>query len=424
MINIGDKVDNTAGASGELSADEYNDHKNEIQESVERTGQALNILKTPEQLGRAMFINGTSAQSFQDTGTVDQIVLTPFTGISGLITPDDYSQMDGMIVIFDKTTANTSTSVTINIGQTTGTLLGAKNLNSAPIGLIGQIMIRYNLGSDYWELVQIQSMPEIGYIQTELVISGTNLLIKKPKITVEPTIGFRKLINNTVDTTIDITGLTASTWYALCCREDNGAVSAQAISAFASGSGGNWDILGNQLDMYDEIWDSDRKYCRAYDGTNYYRVFGVGIVNAGSTDFSYMFYIPNIPYTKVEVKASAVIPVTAVGAIINYDVINYDINSEYSAGSVTTKPEQNINAFAQTFGLMSANYVFYQLFLTGLGPQIVNEKYMNSFNNTTYVLLSSSGHAKNGSVIIISHAADANYNVGASLNYFRVTGSM
>lgn len=41
MLDIGDKIDNTPGADGELSADEYNDHKNELQNFVENAGITL-----------------------------------------------------------------------------------------------------------------------------------------------------------------------------------------------------------------------------------------------------------------------------------------------------------------------------------------------------------------------------------------------
>ena len=332
MLDIGDKLDNTAGASGELSADEFNDPKNEIQESVEVTGQVLSQLKTPGQLGRAMFINGTSAQTFVDSSTVNQIVLTPKTGVTGLICPDAYAQMDGMIVIFDKTTATTSTAVTVNIGQTTGTLLGAKNLNSAPIGLIGQIAIRYNLSSDYWELVQINSMPDIGYIQTELNVSGTNLLIVKPKIEIEPTPGLRKLINLNTDVTIDLTALSASTWYACVAREDNQAISAVTIASLTGWTG----VLGNQLNMY-SIWDADRKYCRTSDGVNNYRVFGVFKTNATLTGVTSNFYIPNIPKTRMYVQRTTNLAVAAGGTTIPYDTIIYDNNSEYISPYFTSK---------------------------------------------------------------------------------------
>jgi len=153
MLDIADKLDNTAGATGELSADEYNDHKNEIQNAVESSGQALSDIKTPEQLGRAMFIYGTSAQSFQDSGSGNQIVLTPITGANGLIVPDDYASMDGMIVTFTKSTPTTSTSVTVNIGQTTGTLLGAKDVTGFPVGTQGYLKIRYSISGNEWEAV-------------------------------------------------------------------------------------------------------------------------------------------------------------------------------------------------------------------------------------------------------------------------------
>jgi hypothetical protein len=157
MQNIADKVDNTPGASGELTAAEFNDHKNEQQEPVLSSGQTLSNLKTPDQLSRSMFIYGTSAQTMTDAApSADVIELTPLTGSSGLITPDAYAQMEGLIVEFDKATANTSSTVTVNFGQTALTLLGAKSLklsdgsNPAIGAVFGRIRIQFDVGNDYW----------------------------------------------------------------------------------------------------------------------------------------------------------------------------------------------------------------------------------------------------------------------------------
>ncbi len=70
MQDITDKTDSTAGANGELTATEYNDHKNELQGAVERSGQALNAA-TLLQLAKALFINGAGAQSVEDSGSGD-----------------------------------------------------------------------------------------------------------------------------------------------------------------------------------------------------------------------------------------------------------------------------------------------------------------------------------------------------------------
>jgi len=159
MQNIGDKVDNTPGASGELTAAEFNDHKNEIQEPIITTGQTLSNIKTPDQLSRSQFIYGTASQSVTDAApSANVIELTPLTGASGLIVPDAYSQMEGMILEFSKSTANTSTTVTVNFGQTGGTLLGAKSLKrpdgtNPQIGEVGgNLRIQFDVSNDYWIL--------------------------------------------------------------------------------------------------------------------------------------------------------------------------------------------------------------------------------------------------------------------------------
>jgi hypothetical protein len=158
MENISDKSDSTSGSSGELSAEEYNDHKNELQAAVTRSGQTLSS-STLRQLSKALFINGIGASSCADSSSsVNTILLAPQTGSSGLVAPDDYSHFDGGILVFDKSDANDSTSVTVNFGQT-GTELGAKTLyrtdGSVPaIGdVAGRCVIQWDNTNDYWVLL-------------------------------------------------------------------------------------------------------------------------------------------------------------------------------------------------------------------------------------------------------------------------------
>lgn len=201
---------------------------------------------------------------------------------------------------------------------------------------------------DYYTASQIDSGVgyPIGYIETNPYVSGTDLIVEKPTMRIDDSV-----IIQTSNTTIDLTGLTASTWYALVCREDTGIVSANTISSFSSSGTGNWDTTGlasNQLDMYTSLWDSDRKYCRAYDGTNYYRVFGVFKTNATPDNVDYLFYTPNLPKSKIYLQRLTDFS-TALG-YIPFDTILYDINSEWdtvnyyvvrklnSSTSVTIKP--------------------------------------------------------------------------------------
>lgn len=158
MQNIVDKQDSTAGANGELTANEYNDHKEELQGAVTRSGQTLSGA-TLLQLAKALFINGVGAQTVIDSGSVDSILLSPLTGGSGLKVPDNYAQLDGAVLSFNKTTANTSTGVTINFGQT-GTELGAKSLvrtdgSVVAIGDVkGRCLVQWDNLNDRWILLE------------------------------------------------------------------------------------------------------------------------------------------------------------------------------------------------------------------------------------------------------------------------------
>ncbi len=157
MKDIANKSDNTAGATGELPAAEYNDHKEEIQEAVESSTQILNVAIV-DQFAKALFINGAGASSVQDSSSGDSIILSPVTGASGLKVPDLYANFDSGVLMFNKTTPNTSTSVTVNFGQT-GTELGAKTL-VRPDGTVPQIgdvnglmLIKWDNGNDRWEII-------------------------------------------------------------------------------------------------------------------------------------------------------------------------------------------------------------------------------------------------------------------------------
>ena len=44
MKNINDKIDNDASADGQLTAEEFNDHKNELQNFILKSGQTLTAI--------------------------------------------------------------------------------------------------------------------------------------------------------------------------------------------------------------------------------------------------------------------------------------------------------------------------------------------------------------------------------------------
>ncbi len=168
MLNIADKSDSTAGSTGELTASEYNDHKNEIQNAVEKSGQTLTSSIT-DQFSKALFSNGVGASSVQDSGSGDAILLSPITGTSGLSVPDSYSQINGAMLRFKKTSPNTSASVIVNFGQS-GTELGAKALirsDGSPVQIgevIGDLLIQWSQASDKWLLLEKGSA--IKYVNT------------------------------------------------------------------------------------------------------------------------------------------------------------------------------------------------------------------------------------------------------------------
>ena len=112
------------------SAAELNDRRVELQGAVTDSGQAL-AAADAGQLSKAMYANGVGASSMIDSGGANTVVLTPKTGTSGLrvATPvvPDYSLLDGAIFNFQANSTNTG-NVTVNVGQTVGTLIGAQPL--------------------------------------------------------------------------------------------------------------------------------------------------------------------------------------------------------------------------------------------------------------------------------------------------------
>jgi len=119
-----DGVTNPAPPTAVHTAEEYNDRLVELQNSVENAGLLLAEADT-NQLSKAMFVNGVAASSMIDSGSVNTIVLTPVGDLKLAVplTPD-YSALDGAVFSFFAKTTN-SGNTTVNIGQTTGTPVGA-----------------------------------------------------------------------------------------------------------------------------------------------------------------------------------------------------------------------------------------------------------------------------------------------------------
>lgn len=128
MQDFGTKADDTAGPSGQLSAAEFNNLATELENSVLRSGQALSGAST-DQLATSLFLHGVASETFQDSGVANAYVATPVSGASGVLLPSSYANLNGAVINFKAAFSNSGAS-TLNIGQTTGTLLGTKKILS------------------------------------------------------------------------------------------------------------------------------------------------------------------------------------------------------------------------------------------------------------------------------------------------------
>lgn len=354
MENIGDKVDNTPGASGELTASEYNDHKNELQEPVITSAQTLDNLKTPEQLSRSMYIYGTASQTMTDAAPSANIIeLTPLTGASGLVTPDAYSQMDGLIVEFDKSTANTSTTVTVNFGQTGGTLLGAKSLkdpNGSDPGegvVTGRCRIQFDVGNDWWILLD-SGFEASSDVINSLYVSGGDVILDESVL-------FGTVITQQNLGTVG--SLSSSAWYFCVIREDNLAVSLQALSGFSPTSPAGWSptLASNQLDML-PFYDKEVDYCRYETGGNTYRILYVFKTNSTPDNIEpgLNILLETKPFTYVRMfESTEEIISSATDISVTLSSIDIDLLSEISGASnsrvYTAKQNDNINMYFGTY---------------------------------------------------------------------------
>lgn len=112
-------------------AGEFNSLMAECENAVSRSGQTLTpadgSAEDPLQLAKSLFIHSSKSQTFQDSGAANTYVLTPVSGATGVTIPNSYNNLDGAVVNFIPATDNNGPS-NLNIGQTVGTLIGAKAL--------------------------------------------------------------------------------------------------------------------------------------------------------------------------------------------------------------------------------------------------------------------------------------------------------
>jgi hypothetical protein len=161
MQDFGTKANDTAGPSGQLSADEFNNLATELENAVTRAGLGLTGASVT-QMAQSLFLHSVKAQTFQDSGGANAYVATPVSGAGGTLLPADYAAMNGAVIAFKASAANTGAS-TINIGQTTGTLLGTKAvvnqdgsvLQFGAIASGSYVQLRYDssIGAGSWVLL-------------------------------------------------------------------------------------------------------------------------------------------------------------------------------------------------------------------------------------------------------------------------------
>lgn len=140
MQDFGTKADNSPPPGGQLSAAEFNNLATENENAVLRSGQTLSGA-SDTQLAQSLFLHSVKSESFQDSGTANAYVATPVSGASGVLLPSSYANLGGAIISLKAAAANSGAS-TLNIGQTTGALLGTKAIRTQadaalPAGSIG-----------------------------------------------------------------------------------------------------------------------------------------------------------------------------------------------------------------------------------------------------------------------------------------------
>lgn len=163
MQDFGTKADNSPPPGGQLSAAEFNNLATENENAVLRAGLTLSGASST-QLAESMFLHGVKSESFQDSGVADAYVATPVSGSSGVLVPVNYTNLSGAVITFKASNSNTGAS-TLNIGQTTGALLGSKPIrtqsdSAIPAGSIvagRYVQLIYNpalnSGGGAWEIL-------------------------------------------------------------------------------------------------------------------------------------------------------------------------------------------------------------------------------------------------------------------------------
>lgn len=219
MQDFGTKADNSPPPGGQLSAVEFNNLATENENAVSRSGQTLSGA-SDTQLAESLFLHSVKSESFQDSGAANAYVATPVSGASGVLLPASYTNMGGAVISFKASAANTGAS-TLNIGQTTGTLLGSKPIRTQtdtaiPAGSISasrQVQVVYNpafdSGNGAWELLpwafsSIESPPDSINVKMSVPTASATATLTADSIIVSTAIGGSSYLLPAFSKTINI----------------------------------------------------------------------------------------------------------------------------------------------------------------------------------------------------------------------------
>lgn len=173
MRDITTKIEDSGSTpEGRHSAEEFNQVYDDSADAVSRVGITLDGSDTT-QTSQAMFIGGSSASEFINTGSANALVLTPSRAENSHRLPPTIDDMHGIVVSCDITTENTGVS-TLNIGQNSTSLLGSKRIltqggnDVGPRYLRNRVYFRYDStadsGSGAWIVININD--GIDYVDT------------------------------------------------------------------------------------------------------------------------------------------------------------------------------------------------------------------------------------------------------------------
>lgn len=187
-INLGGVPD--SNTSTKMGGGESTSLRTENKNAVSRSSQTLapqdGTGEKTDQLAKALLINGVAGQSMVDGGSAGAYQLTPVTGSAGLVIPDLYAHLSGAIFEFEASNVNIGAS-TLDVGQTAGTLLGAKDLTLAGgVALsggemVGRIRVLFDLANDRFELLtlppdKVPSLDGVAFPATAVPSADPNTL--------------------------------------------------------------------------------------------------------------------------------------------------------------------------------------------------------------------------------------------------------